>query len=119
MSLLYDLEEQACRIYVTRVLIGPDGPALTQLVDRFKNTMESLPANSPGEHTLVWATFMAASESSTPEHQQYFKEVLKRHHQRNGFANILTALRHLQGIWAARTAQDWTEVLPNLKIFLA
>ena len=118
LSLIYDLNEQACNIYTTRVLAGPNGAPLTELVQTFKNTLETFPSGAPGEHVLVWATFIAASASVLPEHQQYFTEVLLRHHRRNGFANIPTALEQLRRIWARRKQQDWTKVLPKLEVFI-
>jgi Fungal specific transcription factor domain len=118
MSRIYDLNEQACHIYMARVLAGTHGSALTGLVDKFKDTMDTLAPGSPGEHTLVWPTFIAATESTTPEQQQYFADVLIRHHQRSGFANILAALQHLRRIWSGRMTQDWTKLLPKLQVFI-
>ena len=118
MSLISDLNKQACEIYVTRVLAGPMGPPLTDLVDKYMRTMERLPLGSLGEHTLVFATFIAASESVLPEHQQFFTDALLEHHRRNGFANILRALEHLRRIWAGCTTRNWTELLSELSIFV-
>lgn len=118
MSVIYELNKQACDIYVARVLAGPNGPPLTDMVEQFKTTMETFPAGSPGEHVLVFATFIAAAESVLLEHQEYFTDVLLRHHKRNGFANISLALDHLSRIWSGRIAQDWTESLPGLQVFV-
>ena len=118
MSYIYDLNEQACHIYMARVRAGPDGPVLSALVEKFTDIMEMLAPGSPGEHTLVWPLVIAASECTTPEQQQYFAGVLNRLHQRSGFANISAALQHLKRIWSGQTTQDWTNVLPQLQVFI-
>ncbi|ETI21003.1 hypothetical protein G647_07346 [Cladophialophora carrionii CBS 160.54] len=119
MSLIYDLNQQACDIYVTRASMGVNGLPSSEPVAKFIRTLELLPPSSPGEHILVFAIFIVASESVLPEHQQYFTNVLLRHHQRNGFANILTALEHLKRSWSERsTIQDWTERLPQMQVFI-
>ncbi|OCT44675.1 hypothetical protein CLCR_05755 [Cladophialophora carrionii] len=119
MSLIYDLNQQACDIYVTRASMGLNGLPSPEPVAKFIRTLELLPPSSPGEHILVFAIFIVASESVLPEHQQYFTNVLLRHHQRNGFANILTALEYLKRSWSERsTIHDWTERLPQMQVFI-
>ncbi|KIW63958.1 hypothetical protein PV04_08919 [Phialophora macrospora] len=119
MSLIYDLNRQACDIYVTRASMGPSGLSSSEPVAKFIRTLEMLPPSSPGEHILVFATFIVALESVLPEHQEYFTNVLLRHHQRNGFTNILTALEYLRRIRSGDcTMQDWTEYLPRLQVFI-
>lgn len=117
-SVLIDLGLQAHGIYLKRVMAGPEAPASVELVDKFIDTLSSISSGSPGEHTLVWATFMAASESSTPEHQQFFREALVSHYRRNGFVNILRALDHLERIWSRGKEEDWTILLPEPRAFI-
>lgn len=109
---------QAGNIYLARVSAGSEGEVPREMVDRFKNTLRSLKPDSPGEHTLVWATFIAAAESSTPEDQQFFSQALLRHYRRNGFANILTALDRLRDLQSRRQGNDWTVLLPTLGVFI-
>lgn len=118
MSLVYDLHEQACNIYVQRVRAGPDGAALTAEVDNFRQTLDKFPPGSAAENILVWPIFLAALESTTPEARQYFINHLLAHHKRNGFANILTALGHLNQAWAQQKQISWTELLPNMQAFI-
>ena len=53
-----------------------------------------------------------------PEHQQFFEKNLLQHHKRNGFGNILRALDYLRMKWAQGIVQDWTEILPDLQVFI-
>ena len=118
MDLVYDLQEQACNIYVSRVEAGPDTPPMTDLVEQFKKTINALPPGSPAEHTLVFPTFIAALESSVPEQQAFFLDLLQRHYQRNGFANIRSTVNYLEWFWARRSHHDWTELLPDFEVFI-
>lgn len=118
MSILYELNRQSCDIYVARALAGPSAPPMIDMVQRFVDTMESYPSDCPGEHVLVFASFLVAAESALPEHQEYFIGVLLKHYQRNGFANIPLAMDHLRRIWANRDGKDWTQLLPELQIFI-
>ena len=92
--------------------------AQTVDIDHFINKLKRLPEQSPGYHTLVWATFIAAAESVLPEQQDYLAEVLMGHWRRNGFTNILAALQYLREMWTNVEARDWTANLPDLKVFI-
>lgn len=118
MSILYELNKQACDIYVARALSGLNGPPLTGMVENFISTMDSYPTGCPGEHILVFATFLAAAESALSEHQEYFVNALQKHHQRNGFHNIPLAIDHLKRIWSKQDRKDWTQILPELQTFI-
>lgn len=117
MTLVYNLTEQACAIYMARVAAGPDGPPLVDHVDRLKITMDEFPQGTPLEHILVWTVFIGAVESSTAEQRQYFSNLLWKHHKRNGFSNILRAIEFLPEQWA-RGRQDWMERLLELPFFV-
>ena len=88
------------------------------MVDHYKRTLESLPEEFIGQHTLVFSTFMVAAEATLPEHQKFFEANLLKHHRRNGFGNIARALEYLKAKWAMGTVQDWTEILPDLRTFI-
>lgn len=118
LSTIFDLQTLACSIYTMRAHSDPDTVELVDLVENFKRTLESLPTEFVGQHTLVFCTFMVAAEATLPEHQRFFEENLLRHHQRNGFGNIQHALRYLRTKWAQGKAQDWTEMLPELPVFI-
>lgn len=118
MSMVYNLHEQACNIYVQRAQAGLEGPPLSTEVSNFRATLDKFPPGSVAENILVWPIFLAALESSTAEDQQYFIDHLMAHQRRNGFANILTALSHLKQIWARQNRVNWTQLLPNMQAFI-
>jgi hypothetical protein len=118
MSMVYNLHEQACNIYVQRAQTGLNGPALTEQVTTFRNTLEKFPSGSAAENILVWPIFLAALESTSADDQQYFLGHLMAHHRRNGFANILTALAYLRHVWAKQNTVSWTQALPSMEAFI-
>ncbi|KAJ9604731.1 hypothetical protein H2200_010845 [Cladophialophora chaetospira] len=118
LSLIYELNQQACDIYVRRASIGPDPTASIEAVNRFIQTLEMLPHGSPGEHILVFSIFLVALESTLPEHREHLANTLLRHRGRNGFANITAALEYVRARWSGNTTQDWTESLAMTKVFI-
>ncbi|KAK5806001.1 hypothetical protein VI817_000259 [Penicillium citrinum] len=113
-----NLRQQAHDIYLYRASLGDGGPPSTHLVENFKATLELMPEGSLGEHSLIWACFIAASESHTPEHQSFFDEYLKRQFSRSGFVNILRALDLLKKIRSNATNENWTKLLPEPQVFI-
>lgn len=118
MSLIISLTERACGMYVRRATLGPEVPPMTAQVTLLKATLEKFPANTPLERDLVWIYFVAAAESLTKEQQLYFYDLLLKHQQRSGFANILRALEFLQEHWRRNNKQNWVEQLLYLPSFV-
>lgn len=118
MDMIYELNEIACSIYVTRALETSSTPKLISLVEEFKTKYASLPSECPGEHTLVWSVFLAAAASTLPEHSAYFADVLSNHYRRNGFGNLVAIREQLQRIWQLSDDEDWTQILPKLEVFV-
>ena len=118
LDLIASVRQQACNIYLHRVSAIGVGTASEDLIETFKMTLESFPEGSPGEHVLVWASFIAASESCRPDHQRFFVQFLERHYRRNRFANILQALKLLQRIWARNIHESWPALLPEPGVFI-
>ncbi|CAI7642020.1 unnamed protein product [Penicillium manginii] len=112
------LRQQAYDIYLYRASLGDDGTPSTHLVEDFKSTLEQIPEGSLGEHCLIWACFIAASESHSLEHQLFFDSFLKRQFSRSGFVNILRALDLLQEIRQKRKSENWTKLLPEPQVFI-
>ncbi|KAJ5407690.1 hypothetical protein N7509_001573 [Penicillium cosmopolitanum] len=112
------LRQQAYDIYLYRASLGDDGAPSTHLVEDFKSTLEQIPKGSLGEHSLIWACFIAASESHSLEHQLFFDTFLKRQFSRSGFVNILRALDLLQEIRKKRKRENWTKLLPEPQVFI-
>lgn len=80
MTLAYSLIGQACGIYMERAATGSNGPPLTERLEQLKADMITFTTGSPVEHVTIWPTFMAAAESSTQEHYEYFVGILTKHY---------------------------------------
>ena len=101
----------ACNIYITRATLNPPHSETVADVDRLKALCESVQPSTPGHHTLVWVYFIAAAESSTLEHRQFFTMRLQEVYSRTRFHNIPTALVALQEVWKMQSMRRWTAVL--------
>ncbi|KAE8408782.1 hypothetical protein BDV37DRAFT_278787 [Aspergillus pseudonomiae] len=112
------LRQQAYDIYLERALTGPHGTLDPEKIERFKETLELFPEGSLGEHSLVWPTFIAASESLKDEHRLYFKQFLEKQFHRNGFLNLQQALILLEKIWARSSYTNWPALLPEPRVFI-
>lgn len=101
--LVASLGQQAYDIYLQRVLLNkPPGNKLssTDVVTRFRASFEPFLEGFPDVHSLIWAPFIAASESCSPEDQQFFEQFLLKQSCRNEVGNILKGLDLLKKIWA-------------------
>ncbi|KAF7557616.1 hypothetical protein G7Z17_g566 [Cylindrodendrum hubeiense] len=112
-----NIRQQAFNIYLDRVLAKGVSTASKGAVDRFITAIQAL-EGTPGEHVLIWPVLIAASESSTLEHQKVFEDFLDRQYRRNGFLNILKAVELLKKIWAPTTSEDWPALLPVPQVFI-
>ncbi|KAH7011062.1 fungal-specific transcription factor domain-containing protein [Ilyonectria destructans] len=112
------IKQQAFNIYLDRILSGGMSTESLGLIHHFIGLLRSIPEGSLGEHSLVWPVFIAAFESSIPEHQSVFEEFLERQHRRNGFANVIRALELLRKVWLRNSSSDWPALLPEPKVFI-
>ncbi|VUC30173.1 unnamed protein product [Clonostachys rosea] len=88
-------------------------------IERFKMTLEQLPADGPGAHVLVWAIFLVAAASSSERHRTFFKEILLRRYSQSRFANLLKGIRHLPQIWIKTdNGIRWTQLLSEARLFV-
>ena len=104
----------ACDLYITRATLNPSHSLTVPELDSLKAMCELVQPNTPGHHTLVWTYFIAAAESSTFEHRQFFTTRLQEVHSRTRFLNIPAALNALHEIWKIQAERRWTEVLPSV-----
>ncbi|KAL1620432.1 hypothetical protein SLS54_006219 [Diplodia seriata] len=111
---LIALIEQARDIYIHRAIGDLPPQAMHSLVERFLATAGDIPVASPGGHSLVWAYFIVAAESSDPRHRHFFVEKLRELFRETGFANALGAVQELQRIWSIAGEERWTYMLPTL-----
>ncbi|KAF4976009.1 hypothetical protein FZEAL_7265 [Fusarium zealandicum] len=125
-----DLVYQARDIYLQQVLSdqtsaffalepAPVTPSSVARLQRFIETLEKVPRTSPVEHMLIWTTFVAASDCQLDEHKAYFEGVLRKHHARSGFGNLLKGIESLRKIWSRKPGERWTLLLPEAKVLVA
>ncbi|PLB46311.1 hypothetical protein P170DRAFT_449784 [Aspergillus steynii IBT 23096] len=117
-DLIVGLRQQAYDIYLQRAMLGRRNIRHVDRIGRFIDTLQSLPDTAPGQHTLIWPSFIAASESCLPEHQLFFKQFLEKQYLLNGFSNILKALTLLERIWASENSDSWPSLLPESRVFV-
>jgi hypothetical protein len=110
--------EQAYNIYLRRGLDDLDLSSSLKLVEQFVKTAEAYLPTSPGHHVLIWATFIVAAESSTPEHRSFLTRRLRTFHDMNQFENDLKAVALLRAIWRNSSASKWTALLPQMRTFI-
>ncbi|KAF5021789.1 hypothetical protein F66182_6164 [Fusarium sp. NRRL 66182] len=129
-SQVVDLVYQARDIYLQQVLSDqtseffdldpvPSNPTSIARVQRFIGTLEQVPSNSPVAHILIWTTFVAASDAQLEEHKAFFEGVLRRHHARSGFGNLLKGIEALKRMWSRKPGERWTTLLPQTKVLVA
>lgn len=104
----------ACNIYLTRVTRNPPHSETVAELEALKVLCEKIHPSTPGHHTLVWVYFIAAAESSTLAHRDFFTLRLQEVFSRTRFHNIPTALNALQELWKVQAERRWTEVLPEV-----
>ncbi|KAF4991000.1 hypothetical protein FGRMN_8121 [Fusarium graminum] len=97
----------------------PVNPSSVARVQQFIATLELVPDTSPVAHMLIWTTFVAASDAQLEEHKTYFENVLRRHHARSGFGNLLKGIESLKRIWGRKPGERWTTLLPETKVLVA
>lgn len=105
---------QACSIYLRRVTQNPPLSESSVDLEALKVLCERIHPNTPGHHTLVWVYFIAAAESVTLSHREFFTMRLQEVFSRTRFHNIPTALAALQKLWKVQAERRWTEVLPEI-----
>lgn len=117
-QLITSLREQAYWIYLQRAAAETGTSVPVHAVEDFISGLNKLTANSVGEHTLVWAAFIVASESEIPSHRLFLEGFLRRQYERNGFGNISKALELLQVIWRRKDCENWTGLLHVPGVFI-
>ncbi|KAH0438388.1 hypothetical protein CcaCcLH18_03375 [Colletotrichum camelliae] len=126
MSLIqqsYDIYlDQARRDILSVVSVSGSFPRFAESicrVQRFKETFESFPTGSPGKQVLIWATFVAASDSVLEEHKSFFRQVFASFYERSGFENLRKGMDQLERVWKGRALGDkWISLLPQARVFV-
>lgn len=108
----------ACNLYRRRVESSVRHDESTHLVEQLRLKVAKLGLDVPGAHALVWVCFVAAAESTIPEHRQFFAERLLLLYSHTGFGSIPAALRALQVLWAAKTPRRWTDMISETPVLV-
>lgn len=117
VRLLNEAFRRASRIYLHRaqsyLTPGRDFKA-SEMLEDLRTLLSELDPTSHGAHTLVWPYFIAAAESSTDTHRQFFLKRLKHIEATTGFQNVSVAIGKLPSIWDKHSSERWTAALPQL-----
>ena len=118
IGIMKDAIQQACDIYRRRALHMISPEQSIQLVERIQDTVADLDPKEDGGHTLVWACFVAAAESSLPQHRELFANRLRGLFECTRFGTIPIALETLELIWSAHGSSHWTDVVTRQRPLL-
>lgn len=103
---------KASQIYLGRATGNQDQ---WQLLECLKHIVSRVKPNEPGSHALVWVCFIAAADSTDPEHRRFFTERMQQVYTKTRFQNISAAIESLPRIWSSQTTGRWTEeLIPTL-----
>ncbi|KAE8414358.1 hypothetical protein BDV36DRAFT_265443 [Aspergillus pseudocaelatus] len=96
---------EASQIYILRATTKHD---LWNRLESLKQLVSRVDPDEEGAHALVWVCFIAAADSSDPEHRHYFTERMNQVFAKTKFENIAAAVRTLPDIWAQQSSSRWT-----------
>lgn len=97
---------KASEIYIGRATTNQNQ---WELVESLRRIVSQVDPDGPGAHALVWVCFIAAADSTDPEHRQYFTDRMRSVFAKTRFRNITTSLESLPAIWAQQGTKRWTE----------
>ncbi|KAJ4319312.1 hypothetical protein N0V84_006396 [Fusarium piperis] len=111
MELIRSAIHDACGIYRRRAESSLSQDESIHLIEQMRQKVLGLDCSTKGAHALVWTYFIAAAESTLPEHREFFSGRLKSLYQVTGFGSIPVALQALRTIWAIQGTRRWTEIV--------
>ncbi|KAF4963206.1 hypothetical protein FSARC_8784 [Fusarium sarcochroum] len=115
-ALITDLVQQAMAIYIGGVQRNQHSGSSTDMdiaisiarVHHFNETLELFSPETPGDHIIIWAVFVAAASCILDKDMEFFEQMFMRHFLRSGFANLLSGLELLRKIWKRKPGDKWT-----------
>ncbi|KAJ5375253.1 hypothetical protein N7517_007259 [Penicillium concentricum] len=102
---------KASEIYLGRVASDHDQ---WQLLESLKQLISKIEPNQMGSHAIVWVCFIAAADSTDPEHRIFFVNRMKRIFAKIKFQNISAGIEALPAIWSQQGSSRWTKNLSRL-----
>lgn len=102
---------KASEIYLGRVASDQDQ---WERLESLKQLVAQIEPDQMGSHALVWVCFIAAADSTDPEHRRFFVDRMSQIFARTKFQNISAGMRSLPAIWSQRGSTRWTQNLTQL-----
>ena len=97
---------KATEIYIGRATTNQNQ---WELLESLKQLVSQVDPDEPGVHALVWVFFIAAADSTDPEHRRYFTDRMNSVFARTRFRNIPATVESLPAIWSQQGTERWTE----------
>lgn len=118
LSLIRSVIWDACGLYRRRAEASFYQDESSHLIEQLRVKVEKLGMNVPGAHALVWACFIAAAESTIPEHRKFFSESLLLLYKHTRFGCIPAALKALETLWARKGSRRWTDMIEDIPVLV-
>lgn len=103
--------KKASEIYLGRATSNQDQ---WELLEGLKHLVSQVEPDQMGSHALVWVCFIAAADSTDPEHRRFFVDRMNRVFSKTKFQNISAGMQSLPTIWSQQSAIRWTQNLTQL-----
>lgn len=104
---------QACKIFEQRASKAATPESSVAAVEKMRQTVIDMDIETDGSHALVWPFFIAAAESTLPEHREFFAGRLKHLFSNTRFGSIPVALDTLNYIWSKSDTTSWTDIVTS------
>lgn len=103
---------KASQIYLGRVASDQDQ---WENLESLKNLVMRINPEQLGSHALVWVCFIAAADSTDPEHRSFFVDRMNKIFAKTKFQNIAAGMQSLPAIWSQRgSGRKWTSSIGQL-----
>ncbi|KAJ5727715.1 hypothetical protein N7493_005535 [Penicillium malachiteum] len=103
---------KASQIYLGRVASDRDQ---FELLESLQKTVMRIDPEQSGSHALVWVCFIAAADSTDPEHRRFFMDRMYKIFEKTKFNNIAAGIQSLPTIWSLQgSGRKWTRYLTQL-----
>lgn len=102
---------KASQIYLGRVSSTRDQ---WDLLEDLKQLVSEIDPDQMGSHALVWVCFIAAADSTDPEHRRFFVDRMNQVFSKTKFHNISAGMQSLPAIWSHQGSGRWTQNLAKL-----
>lgn len=113
LNIITEVMQQACKIFENRASKNTTHESSIASVERVRQTVMGMDPEADGSHALVWPFFIAAAESTLPEHREFFAGRLTRLFSNTRFGSIPVAIDTLKYIWSKSHTTSWTDIVTS------